>query len=368
VSSRYGYITKAELIESNYKLVFLQILSTLIIYGGYFITKSTYLKIKPRFASIVSKKRLVVWAFVCLFISYGFFLTQGGVMAWVNNWGLAGGRDEATAGFGPILSFIGGLYYIPALWLLFKNKKAFNDVLFWVFTVIFTLGCFVVTGSRYAVLQALTIYLMAWVLLNRNFPIGKVFLGGCGFVVLFGMLGMLRTSGGFTGGAADWSVLNGDVSSYVDYALADAANRVDAHTDLTIVQKVPDKVDYLYGQSYLSVISAYVPRAIWPDKPHTGAYYTGYYIFNVQWGVPPGEVGEAYWNFGYIGFILFFFMKGALYKIIVNTFTKYYMYPAVAVIYFVLLFDGGSFVSLALTDLLRELIFLIIGLKILKLL
>ena len=368
VSSRITGLDKGQLIASNFQLIFLQIGAIVLTYAGYFFTKSNhYIKLKAKLPTASSQRRLIVWAFFCLVIAYGFFLSQGGVKAWINNWGLSGGRHEATEGFGPILSFIGSLYYIPALWILFRNQKAFKDILFWVFIVSFTLSCFVVTGSRYAVLQALTTYLMAWVLLNKNFPIGKVFLGGCGFIILFGMLGMLRTSGSFKGQAADWSVLNGDISSYLDYALEDAANRVDSRTDLSIIQKVPDKVDYLYGQSYLSIFAAYIPRAIWPDKPHTGAYYTGYLIFNVPWGVPPSEVGEAFWNFGLIGFFAFFFFKGMIYKYIVNTFVKYYAYPAVAVVYFMLLFNGGSFVSLALTDLLREMIFMLVGLKILKL-
>jgi oligosaccharide repeat unit polymerase len=270
-------------------------------------------------------------------------------------------------GKGPILSFIGGLYYIPSVWILVRNKEAFKDFLFWPFAILFTLCCFAATGSRYDILQALATFLMCYVLLNRNFPFIKVFFGAVGFFILFGMLGMLRASGTANKTGVDWNLLNGDVSSYFQYALAEGAKRANEEPDLVIMDKVPSQVDFLYGKSYLFLITTYIPRNVWEDKPHSGAYYTGLEIFDVPWGIPPGEEGEVYFNFGTIGFLIFFFFKGYIYKKIVNTFNAYYMYPAVAIIYFLFLFDGTNFVSLALADLLREILFLVIGLKLLKL-
>jgi hypothetical protein len=217
------------------------------------------------------------------------------------------------------------------------------------------------------VLQALTVYLMAWVMVNRNFPIVKVIMGGFLFLILFGMLGMLRSSGTYEGKEADWNVLDQDASTYLSYTFSEGAKRAQEKPDLAVMRRVPEEVDYLYGQTYLYLLSTYIPRAIWPDKPHSGAYYTGYYIFNVPWGIPVGEIGEVYWNFGAIGFLFFFIFKGFVYKVFVNTFIAYHQYVAVAVLYFTFLFGGGSFASLTLADFFREIIYLFVGLKFLRL-
>ena len=71
-----------------------------------------------------------------------------------------------------------------------------------------------------------------------------------------------------------------------------------------IIEAVPDRLDYLYGTSYLTWIVAPIPRAIWPDKPIIRiGRVLGYAIFGTAdtTGIPPGAVGELYLNFGWLG-------------------------------------------------------------------
>lgn len=350
------------------KLAIFTLLAVLFTYAGYLLTKNTKFNLRPKIHKSNIRTKLIWWSVICSAIAFGFFMSQGGIQAWINSWGILGGRTEAMENLGPILAFIGGLYYIPTIWIFCKNKEVLKDPVFWFFAVIFALCGFLANGSRYGILQALTTYLMAWVLINRNFPIVKVILGGVVFVMLFGMLGMLRSSATYHGSAADWSVLSQDASTYLDYAVTEGTRRSQEKPDLQVMRKVPREVDYLYGKSYLYLIATYVPRFLWPDKPHSGAYYTGRLIFNVKWGIPVEEIGEVYWNFGALGFLLFFMFKGFIYKVFVNTFTHYTQYGAAVILYFMFLFSGGSFDSLTLADLVRELLYVFIGLKFLQLL
>src|SRR3569833_1063363 len=138
---------------------------------GYFLTKEKPVNIKwPKMPGKDIRTRLIVVGLLSMVIGYAFFLAQGGIKAWIDSWGEQGGRQVVMEGKGPILSFIGGLFFIPSVWILVMNKAAFKDPVFWPFAAIFTLCCFAATGSRYDILQALATFLMCYVLLNRNFP------------------------------------------------------------------------------------------------------------------------------------------------------------------------------------------------------
>ena len=39
---------------------------------------------------------------------------------------------------------------------------------------------------------------------------------------------------------------------------------------LLMMDTVPDKSDYDYGARYLRIVSTFIPRIIWPDKPFFG--------------------------------------------------------------------------------------------------
>lgn len=81
---------------------------------------------------------------------------------------------------------------------------------------------------------------------------------------------------------------------------------------LGIVHRVPEEVGYLYGYSYLSVLYAPVPAVVLPfKKPEAGGKLTAFRIFHIPVGaVPPGPIGEAYWNFGVPGVFVIMLIFG----------------------------------------------------------
>jgi oligosaccharide repeat unit polymerase len=124
---------------------------------------------------------------------------------------------------------------------------------------------------------------------------------------------------------------------------------------------VPEKVDFIHGSSYLALLTLPVPRAIWPEKPGMVDGRVGEAFYGVTYGIPPGPIGEAYWNFGIPGILLVFFLLGAFYKWLSEWFQQYAQQPTVLVLYIITLFQLAELSSSAILDWLLGLVpFLII--------
>lgn len=88
-----------------------------------------------------------------------------------------------------------------------------------------------------------------------------------------------------------------------------------------IISQVPSEVGHLWGRSYLSIFKAPIPRTLWPEKPVVRVgRYVGQNIYerSNRSGVPPGVIGEAYLNFGWIGIAAVLFVVGWLCKFAYN--------------------------------------------------
>ena len=82
-----------------------------------------------------------------------------------------------------------------------------------------------------------------------------------------------------------------------------------------IVDAVPDRVDYLYGRSLYLFIYGPIPRALWPDKPVIRiGLEVGKKIYNRKnnSGIPPGFIGELYFNYGKTAVAVGMFLYGVL--------------------------------------------------------
>ncbi len=62
---------------------------------------------------------------------------------------------------------------------------------------------------------------------------------------------------------------------------------------------VPDSITYLDGQTIAEIPLAFLPRALWPDKPLGIDFRTSSYLYpGIFVGVPISLQGELYWNAG----------------------------------------------------------------------
>jgi hypothetical protein len=83
-----------------------------------------------------------------------------------------------------------------------------------------------------------------------------------------------------------------------------------------IVQRVPQRLDYMMGRSLTTWVTAPIPRSVWHDKPDVAlGKIVNERILGAYAGLtarPPGFMGEGHINFGILGFGAFAFVFGCL--------------------------------------------------------
>ncbi|HVK75365.1 MAG TPA: O-antigen polymerase, partial [Kofleriaceae bacterium] len=111
----------------------------------------------------------------------------------------------------------------------------------------------------------------------------------------------------------------------------------------------------LYGSSYLAIVTLPIPRGIFPEKPTMVDGQVGRVFFGLDAGVPPGGVGEAYWNFHIPGVVAVYFLFGVFHAWLARLFLRHGQQPAVIALFAsaMLLFrepSGLSFVQWLMTQ------------------
>jgi oligosaccharide repeat unit polymerase len=96
-----------------------------------------------------------------------------------------------------------------------------------------------------------------------------------------------------------------------------------------IIDGIPGKMNYQFGESLFLWVVAPIPRTMWPQKPDiTYGRVIGEQIYEKRdenspgGGVPPGLIAELYVNFGYFGIIPGMFIFGMLLRLFYNAFKK----------------------------------------------
>jgi len=90
--------------------------------------------------------------------------------------------------------------------------------------------------------------------------------------------------------------------------------------------KVPSRYDFAYGQTIAtSVAATLVPRFIWPDKPDAGGKanlkrFWGYDLVGYSMNI--GPFGEGYANFDKFGGVMYMFLYGLFFNLILSSILK----------------------------------------------
>jgi len=221
---------------------------------------------------------------------------------------------------GPAVAILKKSFIVPLIWYGFKGNKVFKNPLFLLVFFISIISGFLLSGSRSSILQASIPYFIVYMFKTNKIPFFKLALLGIVFFILFGILGELRRSAWHH--EVDWEILT---STTLEESIELASEEVNfwstLNPNIAITNKVPREVDFLYGKPYLGVILFFIPRYLWPDKPHSTGQYVGSIFFNKsEGGVPPGEFADIFWNFGLLGVLILFFFKGQLLRLFINTF------------------------------------------------
>lgn len=83
-------------------------------------------------------------------------------------------------------------------------------------------------------------------------------------------------------------------------------------------------IEYSFGSSILNIIYAPVPRGIWGEKPIIDdAAFIGFKLMGEEyWGLPVGPYGWSYFNFSWIGVIVFAIFTGILVRKVIKSIQK----------------------------------------------
>jgi hypothetical protein len=138
-------------------------------------------------------------------------------------------------------------------------------------------------------------------------------------------------------------------------ALGESGNGLSLIGTSHILSGVPEKMPYRLGATYLSWISAPVPRRLWPEKPDIslGKEIREVIIGQpvIRSGRPPSILSEGWINFGPVGFVITGFFFGYVLRLLALSFapvmTRNIFLPP---LYITLLFALTSLANAALSQ------------------
>jgi hypothetical protein len=86
----------------------------------------------------------------------------------------------------------------------------------------------------------------------------------------------------------------------------------------TLMDGIPEHLDYQYGKTLLMTILIWVPSALFADKPLTAPGVFTNAFWPDQWALngttmPPGYIGEWFMNFGWVGIVIGALVAGHCY-------------------------------------------------------
>ncbi|WPF89978.1 O-antigen polymerase [Cyanobacterium aponinum AL20118] len=312
--------------------VFSSILTYLGIVCGYSIkNKSLFLIFNKIIGITVFKIKKIsdiknIFTIGLFFIGFGicvyiyFLMRMGGLVdLWLN----LNQRVERAAGLGYFQSFYSfaiSMGSLICLYVTFSKNKYFTSIL------IFLLNSFVLLslGQRGPLLSfIISVMILRHYGIERFrklFTLKRLFL-----IILMIIISLI---------SVQFRQINAveKYSGNVGLLMTDAFESFETHLLLrfsrverdVVILKYFDENDFWLGSSYLSLVTAPIPRNIFPDKPpvDTGRYLLGMAegrIINPPMPVselPPSSWPEANWagymNFGILGFILLFFISGVI--------------------------------------------------------
>lgn len=276
---------------------------------------------------------------VCLlaFLVFALYVRgQGGVSSHLLSWAEEG-RVNAIQGEGHWLriSRLGALASL--LWFAF-DRRALGRPLFLAVAGTGLAVNFLGSGSRSSIVSLLVIATLIWMIQRRRISAVRTVVVVLLCLLVIASLGRLRR--GLSHGSVDWGVLvAGGVIESTEAAVDELRFRYGAlDSAYAVLARVPDEQGLLYGQSYLTILALPIPRALWSDKPGTPGKLAGDLFYGVRAGIPPGAVGEGYWNFHIPGVIALFFLFGVFHRFAARFLEYHQTHPGAVTLYALSLF------------------------------
>lgn len=115
-----------------------------------------------------------------------------------------------------------------------------------------------------------------------------------------------------------------------------------------IINAIPRKLDYIYGETLYGWMLAPIPRSVWPDKPmwvERGPLLMQQ-VYNqktTKSGIPPGLPAELYWNFSTPGMWIGLALMGLILRHLFLSFEPNEQNPTSVIIYTMIATRFGMF-------------------------
>lgn len=287
------------------------------------------------------------------FIIVSLFWLVVGLLAFYIYVKIAGGLGEAltqrslsrehrvSAEIGAHYNFImKSVFLAPLTWYIF-DKSAIRSPFFWFLFLFTVLLGFFVSGSRGGFLIILFLFFMVYYIHERTVPVTKLIILSLVAIILIGYMSSNRST----------KLEDHQNYTFTDYihisiegvshTFLEASRRgSESSGAIGLFANVPDRLDYQYGKTYLSVPFVFIPSAILPfEKPSAAGYhYVNQLTGRTDTAWPIGPLAEAYWNFSYLGVLVLAIVVGFFYKLAYNTMIYNNFSPVSIVIFLAIVF------------------------------
>lgn len=300
-------------------LVFMLLFALLICIGygmAKFLEKNRYSAVVARPVRLSKEKSfalllIAVSTFVIvafLFIRARGLLGQSAIETVVSANATKVDRIEGVSNYGSTNAFIALFFVIPKIcfFVFYSNvvtkAKSFTIKLGFAATSVLIFLEILLRGKRDALASLFISMLIMTSLIKKKFSLREIKQYSLFIVVsilLFSTISAIRGSGD-----AYTSVSNLNYTEHLLHPIAASTYFADINILASIIERMPH-LQYLQGDSYLSLFSGFIPRAFWPDKP---AISLGLFVKSVVLqspgtlgGIPPTMPGESFINFGWLG-------------------------------------------------------------------
>jgi oligosaccharide repeat unit polymerase len=197
--------------------------------------------------------------------------------------------------------FLSAAALYTSLSLRFGNSKKKYIVL----TLLFLVLQMVMTGNRIYIAIYLLAFLVSCCLFKKKKALIVIFAASPALLLIFNAWAMVRhdlTS--IPDSISDFSSAQED--SLAVSSLMDATEGLDFLLLLHIVQDYGSRRDFLYGETYLKTITAWVPRSLYPTKTENFTVLLAKeYLPNQETSLNATVLGEMYANFGAFTLLVF---------------------------------------------------------------
>lgn len=332
----YYEITVSDIFESQ--VLSLIMLAFFHIGASYYITKRRKGSEHVFMEGNVHRLKVIGWIlFAISVIPYVSETNDDMLLSMAKGYGAIYG--EGKVGLDNLSSFIAG-YFIPSVICLFIAYKNNEKIRFFIVAILLVnIVAILLTGGRSNAVILLAVLVIMYNYLVRKFSKKWLLIG---FFAVFAMLQVLSFVGSVRTERGRSASLEG--LKFENNAAIDAIAEMGGSMFCLIKTKeiVPSQESYRYGKSYLYSFTTLIPNLnIWTIHPAKKEANLSDWLtekLGVGFGTGFSMCAEAYINFGYLCFVVFFFwgwfLSSVFGKIEISTETKNYALMAFLLILF----------------------------------